>query len=56
MYHPSFLAVGLVVHEDSATDRFDERAVGLDHLALRVPNRAALDAIIATTTTTPIAA
>lgn len=44
MYHPSFLAVGLVAHENRGTDRFDERAVGLDHLALRVPDRAALNA------------
>jgi glyoxylase I family protein len=44
MYHPSFLAVGLITHANRATDRFDERAVGLDHLALRVPDRAALDA------------
>jgi glyoxylase I family protein len=44
VFHPSFLAVGLVSHEDRATDRFDERAVGLDHLALRVPDRAALEA------------
>ena len=43
--HPSSLfAIGLVEHSDRATDRFDERALGLDHLALRVPDRAALDA------------
>jgi catechol 2,3-dioxygenase-like lactoylglutathione lyase family enzyme len=44
MYHPSFLAVGLTQFANGVTDRFDERAVGLDHLALRVPNRAVLDA------------
>jgi glyoxylase I family protein len=44
VYHPSFLAIGLVAHANPATDRFDERAVGLDHLALRVPDRTALDA------------
>lgn len=42
--HPSYFAVGLVEHSDRGTDRFDERAVGLDHLALRVPDRAALEA------------
>jgi catechol 2,3-dioxygenase-like lactoylglutathione lyase family enzyme len=44
VYHPSFLSVGFVEHSKRATDRFDERAVGLDHLALRVPDRAALEA------------
>jgi len=33
-----------VTHENRVTDRFDERAVGLDHFALRVPDRAALEA------------
>jgi catechol-2,3-dioxygenase len=44
VYHPNFLAIGLVAHANPATDRFDERAVGLDHLALRVPDRVALEA------------
>jgi glyoxylase I family protein len=44
VYHPSGLAVGLLTHSNRVTDRFDERAVGLDHLAVRVPDRAALDA------------
>src|SRR5262245_22128073 len=44
VYHPSFLAVGFVEHSNRVTDRFDERAVGLDHFALRAPDRAALDA------------
>jgi glyoxylase I family protein len=44
VFHPSFLSIGLVAFEDPATDRFDERAVGLDHLALRVPDRDALEA------------
>ncbi len=43
MVHPSGLAVGLVAHAEPISDGFDERAVGLDHLALRVSNRAALD-------------
>jgi glyoxylase I family protein len=43
MYHPSGLPVGLLVHESAVGDRFDERAVGLDHLALRVRDRAALE-------------
>jgi catechol 2,3-dioxygenase-like lactoylglutathione lyase family enzyme len=41
---PSFFAIGLVEHSNRVTDRFDERAVGLDHLALGVPDRAALEA------------
>ena len=31
-------------HTNGIPNRFDERAVGLDHLALRVPDRAALEA------------
>ena len=31
-------------HTNPTSDRFDERAVGLDHFALRVPDRAALEA------------
>lgn len=42
--HPSGLAIGLMTHSNPVTDRFDERAVGLDHFALRVPDRAALEA------------
>ena len=41
-FHPSGLAVSFVVHDRPASETFDERAVGLDHLALRVPDRAAL--------------
>ena len=44
LFHPSFLAVGLVAFDDPASARFDERSIGLDHLALRVPDRAALEA------------
>jgi glyoxylase I family protein len=33
-----------MTHRNPASDRFDERAVGLDHLALRVPDRTALEA------------
>ena len=40
--HPSGMPVGLVVHEDAVTGRFDERAVGLDHLALTVRDRPTL--------------
>ena len=43
VYHPSFLPIGFVEHSNRVSDRFDERAVGLDHLALRVPDRAALE-------------
>jgi glyoxylase I family protein len=42
--HPSFGVVGLMSHSKPASDRFDERAVGLDHFAFRVPDRAALEA------------
>jgi catechol 2,3-dioxygenase-like lactoylglutathione lyase family enzyme len=44
VYHPSDVMVGLMAHTQPVSDRFDERAVGLDHFALRVPNRAALEA------------
>jgi glyoxylase I family protein len=40
----SYFTVSLVTHENLVTDKFDERAVGLDHLAMRVPDRAALEA------------
>jgi catechol-2,3-dioxygenase len=33
-----------MTHANPVTDKFDERAVGLDHLALRVPDRTALEA------------
>ena len=43
--HPSsFLPIGLMVHSNPVSDTFDERAVGLDHFAMRVPDRAALEA------------
>jgi catechol 2,3-dioxygenase-like lactoylglutathione lyase family enzyme len=42
--HPSGFGVGLMTHTNPVTDKFDERAVGLDHLALRVPDRIALEA------------
>ena len=42
--HPCGFFIGLMSHSNPASDRFDERAVGLDHLALRVPDRAALEA------------
>jgi catechol 2,3-dioxygenase-like lactoylglutathione lyase family enzyme len=44
VFHPSFLAIGFVGHDVPASVRFDERVVGLDHLALRVPDRPALEA------------
>ena len=40
----SGIAVTLMTHSSMASDRFDERAVGLDHFALRVPDRATLEA------------
>jgi catechol 2,3-dioxygenase-like lactoylglutathione lyase family enzyme len=44
VFHPSLGAVGVMSHTSPVSDRFDERAVGLDHFALRVPDRAALEA------------
>jgi glyoxylase I family protein len=41
--HPSGVPVGLVVHEDVASDRFDAHGVGLDHLALKVRDRPTLE-------------
>ena len=43
MDHPSGLPVGLVVHETSTDRSFDERVVGLDHLAFRVRDRPMLE-------------
>ena len=40
MAHPSGIGVTVMTHEGTArTDAFDERRVGLDHLALRVADR-----------------
>jgi glyoxylase I family protein len=43
MLHPSGVSVNLVTHEDPAAELFDERAVGLDHLAFNVRDRATLE-------------
>jgi glyoxylase I family protein len=43
MLHPSGLIVSVMTHATGGKDQFDERAVGLDHLAFRVGNRAALE-------------
>ncbi len=42
--HPSGFFIGFMEHSNMASDTFDERAVGLDHLAMQVPDRAALEA------------
>jgi catechol 2,3-dioxygenase-like lactoylglutathione lyase family enzyme len=42
--HSCGLAVIMVTHANPSSDRFDERSIGLDHFALRVPDRAALEA------------
>jgi catechol 2,3-dioxygenase-like lactoylglutathione lyase family enzyme len=42
--HPSGFFIGLMEHTKGTGRRFDERTVGLDHLALRVPDRSALEA------------
>jgi catechol 2,3-dioxygenase-like lactoylglutathione lyase family enzyme len=44
IHPPSGFYIGFMEFEDRVSDRFDERAVGLDHLALGVPDRAALQA------------
>jgi catechol 2,3-dioxygenase-like lactoylglutathione lyase family enzyme len=44
MVHPCGLPVILVQHPDTATGTFDETAIGLDHLAFRVPDRETLHA------------
>ena len=43
MLHRSGVYVGLTTHSDSVGAAFDERAVGLDHLALNVADRSALE-------------
>jgi catechol 2,3-dioxygenase-like lactoylglutathione lyase family enzyme len=43
MTHPSGLGVSLMAHDSPASGRFDERAVGLDHLAFAVADRAELE-------------
>jgi glyoxylase I family protein len=43
LLHPCGLAVIMVSHSNPSSDRFDETAVGLDHFALRVPDRNALE-------------
>ena len=42
LWHPCGVPIGLMVHDHTTRDRFDERAVGLDHFALNVRDRAAL--------------
>jgi glyoxylase I family protein len=40
MAHPSGIGVAVMTHDGTAsTDAFDERRVGLDHLAFRVKDR-----------------
>src|SRR5918996_3504603 len=43
MLHRSGVYVGLMTHEHPIGEAFDERAVGLDHLALNVRDRSALE-------------
>jgi glyoxylase I family protein len=43
MAHPSGVIVSVMTHRNGARERFDERVVGLDHLALRVSDRVALE-------------
>ena len=43
MWHRTGVPVGLMIHDERVSDEFNERAVGLDHLAFRVSDRAALE-------------
>lgn len=43
MLHPCGVYIGLMVHKPGGADSFDERAIGLDHFALNVPDRATLE-------------
>jgi hypothetical protein len=42
MAHPSGLVVSVMTHQTHASERFDEHAIGFDHLALRVKDRTRL--------------
>jgi catechol 2,3-dioxygenase-like lactoylglutathione lyase family enzyme len=44
LYHPCGVPVGLICHDDPASDRFEERSVGLDHFAFTVRDRSTLEA------------
>ena len=39
MLHPSGLVVSVVTHDVPASEKFDERRIGLDHLAFEVADR-----------------
>jgi glyoxylase I family protein len=39
----SHLVLGLTEHDNGNRDRFDETRTGMDHVAFRAPDRAALD-------------
>jgi catechol 2,3-dioxygenase-like lactoylglutathione lyase family enzyme len=41
---PRWLSINLLVHPEAATEPFDERRVGLDHLSFEVRDRAELEA------------
>jgi glyoxylase I family protein len=41
--HPGVGDIGFMSHSEPGSDTFDERVVGLDHFAMRVPDRAALE-------------
>jgi catechol 2,3-dioxygenase-like lactoylglutathione lyase family enzyme len=43
MLHPSGVSLNLVTHDDGAAAAFDERVVGLDHIAFNVRDRATLE-------------
>ena len=43
MVHRCGVYVGLMTHEESVAAEFDERTVGLDHLALNVADRNTLE-------------
>jgi glyoxylase I family protein len=43
LVHPSALVVSVMTHDEPPRDTFDERHVGLDHLAFRVADRPELE-------------
>jgi hypothetical protein len=43
MAHPRGLIVSVMTHRTRASESFDERDIGLDHLALRVKDRVTLE-------------
>jgi glyoxylase I family protein len=47
LQHPTGVVVSVMTHDEQPTREFDERRVGLDHLAFQVANRAELEQWVA---------